>query len=61
MYVRIDGESWVTWQAMLDAVCRYVTTAPAGELAQYDAERLIAAGNSVLIRLAEERDKADDK
>jgi hypothetical protein len=54
---RIRGESQVTWQTLLEAVAFHVTTAPVGELSDYDAERLIAAGNDILIRLQEAKDK----
>lgn len=59
--MRIDGNARVTWQEMLDAVCRHVTTAPVGALAEYDAMRLGEASSIILVRLAEMRDKANGK
>lgn len=50
---RLTGEVRVSWQTLLDAVCRHAAEAPAGTLAGYDAEKLIGAANNVLCRVQE--------
>ncbi len=52
---RINGPVEVPWQHLICAVLAYADSAPVGELAEYDAERLERAARTIIARLREEK------
>lgn len=58
MNVRVTGEVEMRWGVLLAALLRHTAEAPVAEFAEYDADKLFQAGNNILIRLQEEKDKS---